>query len=165
MYMLDELRRLYRPDKEKRKRLMGLITCHDHLSNHLLTLCLFCQENIEEHVHEITQDSEDETLKEAFEDSPVTLEVYIYRISSEKALDSRAGDLKYHNSCWNKHIMRRVPDFPVANKGSPFLDEIAADPTGEGVDDKEENDSHSQMTENNNNISQTSRAFIIVELM
>ena len=61
--------------------------------------------------------------------------------------------------------MRRVPDFPVVNKGSPFLDEIAADPTGEGVDDKEENDSHSQMTENNNNISQTSRAFIIVELM
>ena len=61
--------------------------------------------------------------------------------------------------------MRRVPDFSVVNKGLPFLDEIAADPTGEGVDDKEENDSHSQMTENNNNISQTSRAFIIVELM
>ena len=85
----------------------------------------------------------------------------VYRIRSEKALDSRAGDLKYHSSCWNKHIMRRVPDFPVVNKGSPFLDEIAADPTGEGVDDKEENDSHSQMNENNNNISQTSRAFML----
>ena len=72
-------------------------------------LCLFCQKGNEE-VHEIMQDSKDTILKQAFKECPVTLETF--KIRSEKALGARAGDLKYHATCWNKYINRCVPDFP-----------------------------------------------------
>ena len=61
------------------------------------------------------QDSKDIILKQAFNDCPVKLSVF--KIHCEKALDARAGDLKYHSICWHQYITARVPEFaPAWNK-------------------------------------------------
>ena len=72
--------------------------------------CLFCQEDKDSVLHDITQDSKDQRLKEAFEDSPLALQKF--RIRSLSAHDAMAGELKYHQDCWNKHICQRLPEHP-----------------------------------------------------
>ena len=51
----------------------------------------------------------DSELKMAFRDSPISLGAY--KIHYERAADATAGDLKYHSSCWQDIIFKRVKDF------------------------------------------------------
>ena len=76
--------------------------------------CLFCQtdESIE-HLHECMAEARDVALKQAFLDCPESLAVY--KIRYERALDARAGDIKYHTSCWVEHIDRCIKDFQKIN--------------------------------------------------
>ena len=68
--------------------------------------CLFCQGGNESGVlHDIQADTKDIQLKTAFYECPVALQVY--KIRSLGALDAMAGELKYHQSCWNKIIVNR----------------------------------------------------------
>ena len=117
-------------------------------------LCLFCQEKGNKEVHEIMQDSKDTILKQAFKECPVTLETF--KIRSEKALDTRAGDLKYHATCWNKYINRRVPDFP--SEENLELLEAMPDSFNDTLDIEEEPSTSTAST-----ISKTSRACVMAD--
>ena len=72
------------------------------------TKCLFCQEDTDNNLHDIMQDSKDLELKRAFDECPVVLQ--IYKIRSLSAWDAMASELKYHKVCWNKHIVHRQPE-------------------------------------------------------
>ena len=120
-------------------------------------LCLFCQERKgNEEVHEIMQDSKDTILKQAFKECPVTLETF--KIRSEKALDARAGDLKYHATCWNKYINRRVPDFP--SEENLELLEAMLDSFNDTLGIEEEPSTSTAST-----ISKTSRACVMADMI
>ena len=80
------------------------------------TKCLFCQEDTDWALHDVTQDSKDLRLKEAFEDSPLALQKF--RIRSLSAHDAMAGELKYHQECWNKHINQRLPEHPSTSSST-----------------------------------------------
>ena len=70
-------------------------------------LCIFCQNKKgNERVHNIQKDLKDKWLKEAFIQRPDELYVYHIRSMVNGAVDSTAGGLKYHQSCWN-HIIGR----------------------------------------------------------
>ena len=71
--------------------------------------CLFCQMDIPgEPLFSVCQTSQNQVLKEAFQECPTSLA--LYSIRSSPAYDARAGDIKYHNSCWRKIIDRRTPE-------------------------------------------------------
>ena len=80
--------------------------------------CLFCQENNQQTLHDISQDSKDAELKLAFES------LQIYNIRSQAAHDAMAGELKYHNDCWRNIIYKRVAeitiDKPQGVQNAPF---------------------------------------------
>ena len=61
------------------------------------------------HLHECMTEARDLALKQAFQDCSESLA--LYKIRYERALDARAGDIKYHISYWVEHIDRRVTDF------------------------------------------------------
>ena len=63
-------------------------------------------------LHECMTEARDLKLKQAFEDCPASLALYTIRY--ERALDARAGDIKYHTLCWIEHVDRRIKDFEEA---------------------------------------------------
>ena len=72
--------------------------------------CLFCQNDEGKgHLHECMTEARDLAVKQAFQDCSESLT--LYKIRYERALNARAGDIKYHTSCWVEHIDRRVKDF------------------------------------------------------
>ena len=80
------------------------------------TKCVFCQDDSKEPLHALGTDKKivetrDAEFKRALRECPESLA--IVRIRSERAFDSRAGDLMYHQRCWNAKIKRRVPDYEV----------------------------------------------------
>ena len=77
-----------------------------------------------EHLHECMTEASDLALKQAFQDCSESLA--IYKIRYEKAFDVRAGNIKYHTSCWVENIDRRVKDF----------DEVSDNVTSVVVDDE-----------------------------
>ena len=68
---------------------------------------VFCQEDTDQGLHDVMQESRDLELKTAFQESP--LELQKFKIRSLSAFDAMAGELKYHLPCWNKHIPKRQP--------------------------------------------------------
>ena len=56
-------------------------------------------------LHDIQADTKDIQLKTAFHECPVALQDY--KIRSLGAFDAMAGELKYHQSCWDKIIVNR----------------------------------------------------------
>lgn len=73
------------------------------------SLCIFCQTNKPEQLHEVTSKNRDNQLKKAFSIAPKSTEYF--RIRYNHAHDARAGDVKYHTSCWETNVTRAVPDF------------------------------------------------------
>ena len=103
---LDERKSLENTPVTKQSRLSrSRLTSFDSL------LCLFCQTETNDRLHNITQDSKDIELKVAFNECPSSLD--IYRIRSLRAHDAMAGDLKYHQICWNKIIIQRKVEVPI----------------------------------------------------
>ena len=70
--------------------------------------CLFCQRISEERLHDIIQGSKDLELKTAFRECPSSLEVFKIRLLG--AHDAMVSELKYHQKCWNKIIVNRIPE-------------------------------------------------------
>ena len=109
------------------------------------------------------QDSKDIILKQAFNDCPVKLSVF--KIRCEKALDARAGDLKYHSICWHQYITARVPEFAPTgtSKDVEYMEpesSVNVETFNTSVCNK---DSYSSNT--TTSISKTSSVLIISELM
>ena len=81
-------------------------------------LCLFCQLHLEdEQIINLCQDSRDQSLKEAFDECPVSL--VLYKIRTSHAFDGMAGDIKYHHSCWRDKIDKRVPEVQIQVPSQP----------------------------------------------
>ena len=70
--------------------------------------CLFCRRISGEGLHNIMQDSKDIELKTAFGECPSSLEVF--KIRSLGAHNAMASELTYHQKCWNKIIVNRIPE-------------------------------------------------------
>ena len=97
--------------------------------------CLFCQNEGMGELHECMTEARALKLKQAFEDCPASLA--LYKIRYERALDARAGDIKYHTLCWIEHVDRRIKDFEEA---CPSVDI----PGNKGIDKGEGQGSSSQ---------------------
>ena len=74
--------------------------------------CLFCQEDSQEVLFNVVQDSRDQKLKDAFHECPTSLS--LYKIRTEHAFDAMAGDIKYHHSCWRDKIDHRVREVKIS---------------------------------------------------
>ena len=74
----------------------------------LLIKLFVCSAKRNEKAHDIQEDSKDKILKDAFEQRPDELCVYHIRSMVNGALDSTAGELKYHQTCWNRIIIRPI---------------------------------------------------------
>ena len=71
-----------------------------------------------------------------FNDSPTVLSAT--RIRVERAHNARAGDIKYHQMCWNSYIVRRTPEYSsfsvlentesISNSDSQNKDKIRSSP-------------------------------------
>ena len=71
---------------------------------------MFCQNDEGMgHLHECMTEGRNLALKQAFQNCSESLA--LYKIRYERALDARAGDIKYHTSCSVEHIDHRVKDF------------------------------------------------------
>ena len=76
--------------------------------------CVLCNEHKNEKLHLLGTDKKLEETREvefqkAVEECPESLAAV--KIRAERAYDTRAGDLVYHETCWVVRIKRRIPDY------------------------------------------------------
>ena len=90
--------------------------------------CMFYQLDENEKLHVLgtnkkLEETRDSELKQALQECPESLAVV--RIRFERAFDSRAGDIAYHETCYVSGVTRHTPDYSQSPPSQTEVPELS----------------------------------------